>query len=86
MYSSRFRHLTIFLQFQAELPQAEEKAADFNVTAGSTTTEKETTEPTEPSDIVEEVVVVVTPAGKIQISRQKYIPNFNIFSVKLQRQ
>ena len=62
------------------------KIAEFNVTADSTTTEKETTEPTEPNDIVEEVVVVVTPAGKIQISRQKYILNFNIFSVKLQRQ
>jgi hypothetical protein len=85
MYSSRFRHLTIFLQFQAELPQAEEKASEFNVTASSTTTEKETTETTEPSDIVEEVVVV-TPAGKTQISRQKYIPKFKKKSVELQQQ
>merc|ERR1711971_421469 len=39
------------------------KAPEFNVTADSTTTVKETTE-TEPSDIVEEVVVV-TPAAPI---------------------
>merc|ERR1712083_75762 len=68
---------------QAELPQAEEKAADFNVTAGSTTTEKETTETTEPSDIVEEVVVVVTPAATMNKTvEEPEIPSFSEYTKK----
>merc|ERR1711971_454591 len=68
---------------QAELPQAEEKAADFSVTAGSTTTDEETTETTEPSDIVEEVVVVVTPAATMNKTvEEPEIPSFSEYTKK----
>merc|ERR1712008_382393 len=57
------------------------KAAEFNVTADSTTTEKETTE-TEPSDIVEEVVVVTPAATMNKTIEEPEIPSFSEYTKK----
>merc|ERR1712129_186877 len=57
------------------------KAAEFNVTADSTPTEKETTE-TEPSDIVEEVVVVTPAATMNKTIEEPEIPSFSEYTKK----
>merc|ERR1712008_513769 len=57
------------------------KAAEFNVTADSTSTEKETTE-TEPSDIVEEVVVVTPAATMNKTIEEPEIPSFSEYTKK----
>merc|ERR1712051_368486 len=57
------------------------KTAEFNVTADSTTTEKETTE-TEPSDIVEEVVVVTPAATMNKTVEEPEIPSFSEYTKK----